>query len=71
MTDSNAICEGKGITKEEIGCIENKINALEDTQIRLKNKTFSVKHVIMLATVDAKVYNAAILAKISREMLHL
>lgn len=51
------------ITNEEIKYIESKINSLEDTQITLINKTFSVKHVMMLTMVDAKVCNAATMTK--------
>lgn len=57
------IKESVDTTNEEIGYIENKINSLEDTHITHINKTFSVKHVMTLTMVDAKVCNAATLTK--------
>ncbi|KAF2889120.1 hypothetical protein ILUMI_17053 [Ignelater luminosus] len=47
------------ITNEEISYVQNKINLLKATQVTQTNKTFLVKHVKMLAMVDAKDCNAA------------
>lgn len=47
------------ITQEEIEYVENAINALQKTTFLLEEKSYSVKHTMMLTMVDAKVCNAA------------
>ncbi|CAH2101215.1 unnamed protein product [Euphydryas editha] len=51
--------ENVDITQEKIEYVENAINALQKTKILLEEKSYSVKHTMMLTMVDAKVCNAA------------
>lgn len=47
------------ITQEEIEYMENDVNALQSTTVLLQDKSYLVKHTMMLTMVDAKVCNAA------------
>lgn len=53
------IKETKDINNEEINHVKNAINALHETKVTSADKTYSVKHKIVLTMVDAKVCNAA------------
>lgn len=53
------IKETKDVTNEEINYVKNAANDLQKTEVKLGEKTYLVKHSMMLTMVDGKVCNAA------------
>lgn len=53
--------ESVDITNDEISYVENAANLLENTNISMGDKNYSVKHTMMLTMIDGKVCNAATL----------
>ena len=53
--------ESSDITNNEINYIQSATSSLHDTKVTLTDKHFSVKHTLLLTTIDAKVCNAATL----------
>ena len=53
------IHETADITNEEIGYINSQIQTLQETKISRTEGDLSIKHTLLMTTVDAKVCNAA------------
>lgn len=51
--------ESADIINEEINYIKTALNSVQPSEVTLENKTFFVKHTMMLTMVDGKVCNAA------------